>query len=506
MSKEEFLKIKTCALKVNIHCDGCRHKVKKILQKIDGVFTTKIEPEIGKVTVSGNIDPAVLIKKLTKAGKHAELWAASKVNNNQNLNNQFKNIQIDNNGKGGNNNQKGQKQKGDGSGNNQPKGGGPHGQNQLQQMKGIQDLKLPQLKELKLPSKVQNHANNNQKIAKFVPEDDDEFSDEFDDEFDDEDDFDDEYDDDDDDMDDPVSKSLPPNIKMKPAMGPNPGQGNMPNMMMLNGMIGGNNPQFLNAMKAANSNGNNDASNGGKKGNGGGGSGALPVHGSGIAGNGNYNGNQNQGSGKGGGKGNGASSGAMGNNKISYGGAPQNANASKKGSGGGGLQMMGGGLPPNMGVPNCMMNGMGGKDIPMGQMGNLPAGQMGNFTAVQGLPAASMGKPGGGGDGYSTVAMAGNPYQLHPQQQQQQQYLAAVMNQQQTMGNERFQPLMYARPPPAVNYMPPPHPPPAIDYMLPPHPNMNPYPYPYPYSYPPSRGDPYTHYFSDENTSSCNVM
>lgn len=25
-------------LKVNIHCDGCKHKVKKILQKIDGTF------------------------------------------------------------------------------------------------------------------------------------------------------------------------------------------------------------------------------------------------------------------------------------------------------------------------------------------------------------------------------------------------------------------------------------------------------------------------------------
>ena len=27
-----------CVLKVNIHCDGCKQKVKKILQKIDGGF------------------------------------------------------------------------------------------------------------------------------------------------------------------------------------------------------------------------------------------------------------------------------------------------------------------------------------------------------------------------------------------------------------------------------------------------------------------------------------
>ncbi|KAI9090333.1 hypothetical protein K1719_028668 [Acacia pycnantha] len=42
-------------LKVNIHCDGCKHKVKKILQKIDGVFTTEIDAEQGKVTVSRNV-------------------------------------------------------------------------------------------------------------------------------------------------------------------------------------------------------------------------------------------------------------------------------------------------------------------------------------------------------------------------------------------------------------------------------------------------------------------
>ncbi|KAH6757423.1 Heavy metal transport/detoxification superfamily protein [Perilla frutescens var. hirtella] len=92
MSKEEFLKIQTCVLKVNIHCDGCKQKVKKILQKIDGVYTTKIDSEQGKVTVSGNVDPATLIKKLTKNGKHAEIWGAP----NPNINNQLKNLQIDN--------------------------------------------------------------------------------------------------------------------------------------------------------------------------------------------------------------------------------------------------------------------------------------------------------------------------------------------------------------------------------------------------------------------------
>ncbi|GER32337.1 heavy metal transport/detoxification superfamily protein [Striga asiatica] len=77
MSKEEFLKIQTCVLKVNIHCDGCKHKVKKILQKIEGVYTIKIDSEQGKVTVSGNVDSSTLIKKLVKNGKHAEIWVSA---------------------------------------------------------------------------------------------------------------------------------------------------------------------------------------------------------------------------------------------------------------------------------------------------------------------------------------------------------------------------------------------------------------------------------------------
>jgi hypothetical protein len=89
---------------------------------------------------------------------------------------------------------------------------------QLQQMKGLQDLQLPQFKDMKLPMQ-----NPNQKAVKFdLPEDDD-----YDDEYDDLDDED--YDDEDfeDELDDPH----PPLNKMKPMMG----NGQMPNMMMMNG-------------------------------------------------------------------------------------------------------------------------------------------------------------------------------------------------------------------------------------------------------------------------------
>ncbi|KAJ7954951.1 Heavy metal-associated isoprenylated plant protein 33 [Quillaja saponaria] len=527
MSKEEFLKIQKCVLKVNIHCDGCKQKVKKILQKIDGVFTTDIDAEQGKVTVSGNVDPAVLIKKLAKSGKHAELWVAPKVNNNNqnHLANQFKNMQIDI-GKGGANN-KGQK-----GGNNPPKGGQqghPQQQQQLQQqqlqqqqlqqqqlqqqqlqqqqlqqlqqlqqMKGLQDLKLPQFKDLKLPSQ-----NPNQKAVKFnLPEGDDLSDDEFG-EFDDDDYDDDEFDDDMDDAQQPLNKMKPPMM----------GNGHGPNMM-LNGMMNGNHPQLMNAQKGGNGGGNGVGN--GKKGDGGGG--PVPIQlmngmmngnnpqlmnaqkGGNGGGNGKKGGggpgvnNQNQGGGnKNGGKNvgglpsevkNGNNGGGANNkNANGHGGANgnNNGNGGKKGNGmneAGVHAMMSNGLQ-NMGGPPPGMPGgqMGHMNIPMGPMGNMPMGQLGNIPAVQGLPAAAMN--GGGGAGYFPGAgpevMPGNPYQ-------QQQYLAAMMNQQRAMGNERFHPMMYARPPPAVNYMPP---------------------YPYP---PPPPADPYTHFFSDENTSSCNVM
>nr|GME09312.1 heavy metal-associated isoprenylated plant protein 33-like [Ipomoea batatas] len=153
--------LSTCVLKVNIHCDGCKHKVKKILQKIEGVYKIGIDSESGKVTVSGNVDPATLIKKFTKHGKHAELWGAPKGNNAQNqMNNQMKNMQIE--GKAGNNGKgQGQGQKGNFTpGQGQGKSGNPvmptpqqiQQLQQLQQLKALQDMKLPpQFKDLKIP-------------------------------------------------------------------------------------------------------------------------------------------------------------------------------------------------------------------------------------------------------------------------------------------------------------------------------------------------------------------
>ncbi|XP_050219064.1 heavy metal-associated isoprenylated plant protein 36-like [Mercurialis annua] len=70
----EPLKCKTWDLKVSIHCQGCKRKVKKVLQSIDGVYTATVDSQQQKVTVTGNVEVETLIKKLIKTGKHAEIW------------------------------------------------------------------------------------------------------------------------------------------------------------------------------------------------------------------------------------------------------------------------------------------------------------------------------------------------------------------------------------------------------------------------------------------------
>ncbi|KAE9598254.1 hypothetical protein Lal_00003950 [Lupinus albus] len=70
----ETLKYQTWVLRVLIHCDGCKKKVKKVLQGIDGVYTTDVDSGQHKVTVTGNVNAEILIKKLERTGKFAELW------------------------------------------------------------------------------------------------------------------------------------------------------------------------------------------------------------------------------------------------------------------------------------------------------------------------------------------------------------------------------------------------------------------------------------------------
>ncbi|KAL5215295.1 hypothetical protein ABZP36_004447 [Zizania latifolia] len=71
MAKVEELK--RVDLKVNVSCcEGCRRKVMKAIS-LKGVLRTEIHPSLDKVTVVGDVDSRVLVKKLAKVGKIAEM-------------------------------------------------------------------------------------------------------------------------------------------------------------------------------------------------------------------------------------------------------------------------------------------------------------------------------------------------------------------------------------------------------------------------------------------------
>ncbi|RAL52477.1 hypothetical protein DM860_007334 [Cuscuta australis] len=474
-NKQDIMKTQACVLRVNIHCDGCKHKVKKILLKAEGVYGVKIDADNGKVTVTGNADPATLLKKLEKSGKHAELWSQKgNTNNNNNnpfkmMNNQFMNLELGD-FKGG----KDPKSRGKGGDNKDQQKGGGHMMQNL--MKGGGDMMM----------RGPPPNPKGQKTVKFdLPED--EFDD-CDDSDEDEDEFYDDDEDDDDSADDeliegggrrhpppPSSKSKTKNQKEGGVKGGGKGGG------------GGGSRGFSGMMNMLKGGVGNNGKSGGKakKGDGV----EIPMQFKGLTGGGNHNdvGGKNMIGGKNGkgGKNNGQFVGAAGphGNKKGVG---QNNGGDNWGHKGGGQLMM------NNPQKGLFHEGGGGRGMgQMGPMGHYP--MMGNPAAVQGLPAPP-GPMKGGGGGYFPGMMGpggggGNPYYPHPQQQQ---YMAQMMmNQYQQQrpygydmpgGGTGAHPMMYA---------PHPHPHPAMGYGPPMHPPAN---------------DNFTHIFSDENTGSCSVM
>ncbi|CAL9145912.1 unnamed protein product [Musa hybrid cultivar] len=77
----EPLNYKTWVLKVSIHCEGCKRKVKRILKSIPGVYDVEVDGRQHKVTVKTVVDAETLIKRLGKSGKHAALWPEKKPGN-----------------------------------------------------------------------------------------------------------------------------------------------------------------------------------------------------------------------------------------------------------------------------------------------------------------------------------------------------------------------------------------------------------------------------------------
>nr|CAB3458926.1 unnamed protein product [Digitaria exilis] len=72
----EQLQYTTTVLRVSIHCEGCKKKVKKVLHNIEGVYKVTVDAAQHKVTVTGSLGADALIKRLHKAGKQAALWPA----------------------------------------------------------------------------------------------------------------------------------------------------------------------------------------------------------------------------------------------------------------------------------------------------------------------------------------------------------------------------------------------------------------------------------------------
>ncbi|XP_062190756.1 heavy metal-associated isoprenylated plant protein 35-like [Phragmites australis] len=70
----EPLQYTTTVLRVSIHCEGCKKKVKKVLHNIEGVYKVTVDAAQHKVTVTGSVDADALIRRLHKAGKQAALW------------------------------------------------------------------------------------------------------------------------------------------------------------------------------------------------------------------------------------------------------------------------------------------------------------------------------------------------------------------------------------------------------------------------------------------------
>lgn len=66
---------RTFVLKLNLHCycQGCVTRVKKLVLKIQGVDSIKIEGEEAMATISGNVDPHRVIKELEKDKTSAQL-------------------------------------------------------------------------------------------------------------------------------------------------------------------------------------------------------------------------------------------------------------------------------------------------------------------------------------------------------------------------------------------------------------------------------------------------
>ncbi|XP_076946911.1 uncharacterized protein LOC143618689 [Bidens hawaiensis] len=62
-----------CSLRVHSRCECCVMKVHDVLRSIRGVYSVEWDVEKHLFTVSGEVDPSILLKAALRTGEHAEM-------------------------------------------------------------------------------------------------------------------------------------------------------------------------------------------------------------------------------------------------------------------------------------------------------------------------------------------------------------------------------------------------------------------------------------------------
>ncbi|GMY22195.1 heavy metal-associated isoprenylated plant protein 2-like [Fagus crenata] len=65
--------MKKIVIKVSINCQICKTQVLKAVTKLPGIDKVSVDGEKGVLTVIGDVDPVLVVKKLKKIGKAADI-------------------------------------------------------------------------------------------------------------------------------------------------------------------------------------------------------------------------------------------------------------------------------------------------------------------------------------------------------------------------------------------------------------------------------------------------
>ncbi|XP_077249571.1 heavy metal-associated isoprenylated plant protein 28-like [Tasmannia lanceolata] len=61
-------------MRMHMDCAGCESRIKKALQKLEGIDDIEVDMRMQKVTVTGWADQKKVLKTVRKTGRRAKLW------------------------------------------------------------------------------------------------------------------------------------------------------------------------------------------------------------------------------------------------------------------------------------------------------------------------------------------------------------------------------------------------------------------------------------------------